>query len=199
LYDETWCLYDGQLIDDYIYSALSNFKEGVRILSFSDSCHSGTVIKNLIPQGISKMNKSEIKLPKYGNVNPITSNIDKKHNSVLKFAPMNVLIGTYNKNKEFYVGQRNNAPKVDSKKDVKASTILISGCQDPQTSAAPFGLDNSLFTHILLQVWNKGSFNGNYKSFCDEIKNNLPEDQIPHYFTIGIENQVFEKQKPFTI
>jgi hypothetical protein len=199
LYDETWCLYDGELIDDYIYAALSNFKPGVRILSFSDSCHSGTVIKNAIPKGISAMDKNEIKLPQYGNVNPVTSNVDKTHKSILKYAPLDVLIGTYKKNKEFYNSQRKNAPTIDSKNDVKASAILISGCQDFQTSAAPFELENSLFTDILLKVWDQGSFHGNYKSFCGEMKNKLPSNQVPNYFPIGTKNEAFENQKPFTI
>ncbi len=43
--DETWCLYDGELIDDEIFSAWMKFREGVRILVLSDSCHSGTVTK----------------------------------------------------------------------------------------------------------------------------------------------------------
>ena len=38
--DETWCLYDGQLIDDELYFELSRFAAGVRILVLSDSCHS---------------------------------------------------------------------------------------------------------------------------------------------------------------
>ena len=42
--DETWCLYDGQLIDDELYLELSRFAAGVRILVLSDSCHSGTVV-----------------------------------------------------------------------------------------------------------------------------------------------------------
>jgi subtilisin family serine protease len=42
-WDETWCLYDRELIDDELFSAFSKFKKGVRILVFSDSCHSGTV------------------------------------------------------------------------------------------------------------------------------------------------------------
>src|SRR5262245_53968609 len=33
--DETWCLYDGQLIDDELYFELSRFKSGVRILVLS--------------------------------------------------------------------------------------------------------------------------------------------------------------------
>src|SRR5687767_2327730 len=43
--DETWCLFDGELVDDEIFRALAAFKPGVRILMFSDSCHSGSVAK----------------------------------------------------------------------------------------------------------------------------------------------------------
>ena len=43
--DETWCLYDGQLIDDELYFELSRFAAGVRVLVLSDSCHSGTVTR----------------------------------------------------------------------------------------------------------------------------------------------------------
>ncbi len=47
--DETWCLYDGQLIDDELYFELSRFAAGVRILVLSDSCHSGTVTRERPP------------------------------------------------------------------------------------------------------------------------------------------------------
>src|SRR5919109_753811 len=43
--DETWCIYDRQLVDDELYSMFGEFAQGVRILVFSDSCHSGTVTK----------------------------------------------------------------------------------------------------------------------------------------------------------
>jgi metacaspase-1 len=44
--DETWCLWDSQLIDDELYFELSKFAAGVRVLILSDSCHSGTVARN---------------------------------------------------------------------------------------------------------------------------------------------------------
>ena len=47
--DETWCLYDGELIDDELYFELSKFAAGVRILVLSDSCHSGTVTRDRVP------------------------------------------------------------------------------------------------------------------------------------------------------
>src|SRR5262245_6466753 len=43
--DETWCLYDGELVDDDINSTLCAFKAGVRVLVLSDSCHSGTATR----------------------------------------------------------------------------------------------------------------------------------------------------------
>ncbi len=43
--DETWCLYDGQLLDDELSHAWTFFKRGVRVVVFSDSCNSGSVIK----------------------------------------------------------------------------------------------------------------------------------------------------------
>ena len=43
--DETWCLYDGQLVDDEINKLFAEFPQGCRILMFSDSCHSGTVAR----------------------------------------------------------------------------------------------------------------------------------------------------------
>ncbi len=45
--DETWCFHDRQLIDDEILDLLTEFKEGVRVLVISDSCHSGTIIDRL--------------------------------------------------------------------------------------------------------------------------------------------------------
>jgi hypothetical protein len=43
--DETWCLHDGELIDDSLNAMLAQFRAGVRVVVISDSCHSGTVTR----------------------------------------------------------------------------------------------------------------------------------------------------------
>lgn len=45
-FDETWCLYDGMLVDDELFEKLKLFRPGVRVLVIADCCHSGTSIKN---------------------------------------------------------------------------------------------------------------------------------------------------------
>lgn len=44
--DETWVLFDGQMIDDQLYLLLKNFVHGVKIVVISDSCHSGSITRS---------------------------------------------------------------------------------------------------------------------------------------------------------
>ncbi|MGD0405958.1 MAG: caspase family protein [Candidatus Bathyarchaeia archaeon] len=173
---DTWCLYDGQLIDDELNNLFSPFPEGVRSLVFSDSCHSGTVTKEAFIGGTF--------LP--------PSTIDSQA-ARHKFLPRYNATKTYKKNKDFY-----DAILADlERKEVRASVLLISGCQDNQEASD--GIINSLFTATLLKVWDNGNFNGDYKSFHHEILKLMPEQQTPNYFWNGEPSPIFEKQKPFTI
>lgn len=45
--DETLYLLDGNLLDDEIYDAISNRKEGVEVICVFDCCHSGTATRNM--------------------------------------------------------------------------------------------------------------------------------------------------------
>jgi metacaspase-1 len=191
--DETWCLYDGQLIDDELYFELSRFKAGVRILVLSDSCHSGTVVRAGPP------------LPGTPHWRP-------------KLMPPAVGQRVYAAHKAFYdqlqreVAKAAGAPVQDPdtalanvavsgrlttivKKFVPA-VLLISGCQDNQTSMD--GDHNGAFTEQLLKVWNHGAFSGSYAALHARVRAGLPPTQSPNLFTLGPAG-AFLKQSPFTV
>ena len=149
--DETWCLYDGEMVDDEIYAELGKFKPDVRILVFSDSCHSGTVVKMAYYQGTSSARNAGIGAP------------DVKY----RFMPPDVALRTYRNNRSFYDSIPANEGIKNALEKVKASVLLISGCQDNQLSSD--GNFNGLFTSQLLTVWKNGTFKGDYRKFHKEI------------------------------
>jgi hypothetical protein len=81
--------------------------------------------------------------------------------------------------------------------DIGASVILLSGCQDNQTSAD--GDENGLFTEVLLKVWNDGNFKDNFMPFWRDISAQMPWYQSLNCFRVGTPNMEFESQRPFTI
>ena len=192
--DETWCLYDGQLIDDELYLELGRFGAGVRILVLSDSCHSGSVARGIPPQ-----------LETVPHLRP-------------KLMPESVAMRTYRDHKDFYdrlqraAAEAAGRPIVDPDTALAqvaasgrlsaiaakfdAALLLISGCQDNQTSMD--GDHNGAFTEQVLNVWNQGRFSGSYASFHARVKARLPPTQSPNLFTLGSAG-AFLAQTPFTV
>ena len=179
--DETWCLYDGELIDDEIYTALGRFKRGVRVLAFSDSCHSGTAVKQMYYAARSAAAAATG-----------TSTPKVRYRNM----PPSVALRTYRAHRAMY-DKLQKSVKSNAEETVKASTILISGCQDSQLSQD--GDFNGLFTANLLRVWNEGHFRGDYRDLHRDIRRNMPPDQTPNFFTTGAPSRAFEKQAPFTV
>jgi hypothetical protein len=189
--DETWCLWDGELIDDEIYTSLGRLARGVRVLMFSDSCHSGSVAKAafyaaraaamgpVATAGTAGTGLTEAtRLPRYRNM------------------PREVALRTYRAHRSLY-DKLQDSIKGNPEQAVRASVILLSGCQDNQLSQD--GDFNGLFTGNLLRVWKEGLFEGNYRQFHAAIGRNMPPDQTPNFFTTGTPNRVFERQRPFTV
>jgi hypothetical protein len=192
--DETWCLFDGQLIDDELYFELSRFPAGVRVLVLSDSCHSGSVTRDAAM--------------------PVATIPTQRP----KLMPASVAMRTYREHQAFYDGLQRDVAKAAGKPvtdpDVAlaqvavsgrltsivsrfdAAVLLISGCQDNQTSMD--GEHNGAFTEQLLRVWDHGKFEGSYALFHARIRARLPATQSPNLFTLGKAGD-FLLQKPFTV
>ncbi|MBI2924500.1 MAG: caspase family protein [Verrucomicrobia bacterium] len=176
--DETWVLYDRQLVDDELYALWGKFKPGVRIAVFSDSCHSGTVVKAM---------------PIYAGIGGVAGlPVGQRYRAM----PDPVRRKTYARNKPLYDGIQKAHAKGDQVA-VHASVILISGCQDNQLSLD--GDRNGLFTETLKKVWRKGKFAGGYRVFRRAIAQRMPPTQSPNFFRAGKVSKAFELQKPFTV
>lgn len=168
--DETWCLYDRELIDDELAALYAQFKAGVRIVVLSDSCHSGSVTRG-------------------GN--------ERRPAGRVRLLPRAQAEAVYEKNKALYDAIQAGLTGAEQQ-EVKATVLLISGCQDRQLSRD--GDRNGAFTGALLKVWAEGAFTGGYKNFRDRISAEMNnDDQIPNYFVIGATNLAFENEPPFTV
>lgn len=195
--DETWCLFDGELIDDELYVELGRFRAGVRLLVLSDSCHSGTVVR----------------------VGPPRAAAPRAERARSRLMPPEVARRVYLAHKKFYDGLQRAITKEAGKHPVleprsgspgaavskrlmavargfRGALILISGCQDRQESRD--GDRNGAFTAKLLEVWNKGRFRGNYAQFHAAIAAGMPGDQTPNLFTLG-NAAAFVSERPWKV
>lgn len=191
--DETWCLYDGQFIDDELYFELSQFKAGVRILVLSDSCHSGTVTRAFPPPPPPPGLRAKLMPPEVANrvYAAHKAFYDDLQSGVAKAAGRAVVDPDA---ALAQVGAGGHAAALVGK--FNPAVVLISGCQDNQTSMD--GDHNGAFTGQLLSVWNHGKFTGNYGSFHARIRSAMPPSQSPNLFTLGAAS-AFLAQVPFSV
>lgn len=177
-YDQTWCLYDGQIIDDELAQAWAAFPEGARIVVISDSCHSGSIIKVNTPQSASSQPWLEKGVP---------AELQKRLTAQWG-APWRLL-----------------PPSTTTLQKVKAAVLSLSACQDYAKAYVLTGHDHSLFTRHLLAVWDKGAFMGSHAVFHNRIhplvKTEAQTSQLnqeTNKLPLGKNTAVLEAQRPWT-
>jgi len=235
--DETWVLYDRQLLDDELYALWGQFERDVRILVISDSCHSGTITRELIRATGNQINRMRGLQPPEGlfmtpaqldltvslasTVRPVFESlggpglaVDELTAQVVaplldkigspesngrdvsdyesRLLPVEISVADFERRGKVY-----RAAKAMTRGAVppSASVLLLSGCQDNQTSLD--GIRNGLFTQNLLSVLatNPTSYTGLYRS----VVSSMPPSQTPNLYWVPSPNPVFEAQAPLTI
>jgi len=178
--DETWCLFDGMLLDDELHALWTRFAEDVRIMVISDSCHSGTVTK-------------------------LSPGQDPETIILSKNFPEEEAKKVYLEHKSMYLKVKEEAAEFLDK-ELKASVKLIAGCQDDESSYVLPEDVNSLLTKEINRVWDAGQFVGNTEEFFEQIKAGVEVFarknkiyQMPNLYDVGKENAGFNSQKPFGI
>jgi metacaspase-1 len=181
-YDETWCLYDSQLVDDALYGALCTFARGVRIFIMSDSCHSETVSRAPVILSRDQRREEMVQGP----------------SPSAKQAPREITVAEFNANQVAYTAQAKWWERRSMPPDTPAKVVLISGCSDDETSAD--GPVNGAFTEAFLQVWGAGNYRKDYSDLRDDVVSAISSvsDQTPGIFSYGVNVAQMKRQIPLT-
>jgi len=182
--DETWCLYDQQIVDDELNNLYAQFAAGVRIFIVSDSCHSGSVHKGL---------RNET------NIVKVTTDIKQMKEKRLTNDEARII---YFEHKETTYKDSRLEKKSVRLKDVPASVILLAGCQDDQSSYEGTN-GHGILTEYIMKCWNDGAFNGSYEDFHQKIITTMPQEYLPYQkpnlnFS-GVREPAFTGAIPFKI
>jgi metacaspase-1 len=159
--DETWCLYDRQILDDELFALYTGFQPGVRVIVLSDSCHSGTVTRGDIGDA---------------------PEVDDKF-AVVKQPPLDVSLATEKAQIATYTEIQTTA-RGETSSQLLCAVALISGCQDSQFSRD--GRINGAFTSALLKAWNEPEARSSMKDLHAAIVALVPKsyEQTPNYLIL---------------
>jgi metacaspase-1 len=80
---------------------------------------------------------------------------------------------------------------------LSASVLVLTACQTDQYADGT-GLPGH-FAHVLKRTWDGGAFDGAYPQFYEAICDNMPPYQKPDYYRVGVADETFEAQRPFTV
>jgi len=174
--DETWCLFDGQMLDDELRMLWSRFAAGVRLLLISDSCHSETIHKMMLRLNI---------MPDRGQL--AAAICGPKAAGRPRSQDPGGALKTYLANKPFYDGLRAALPY--PRPEMKCCMVLMSACLD-KDQAYEAG-SNGRFTSALLKAWRQGAFVGTYADWVEATKPDIGAYQTPGCRTIGVPDNAF--------
>lgn len=182
--DETWCLWDGQLLDDELYFELSRFAAGVRLVVLSDSCHSGTVTRARAPLPPPsgqrpKLLPDAVAMRVYG---AHQAQYDALQSAVFKAAAAARVSDPDAALAQVAVSGPA-AQALTLTGPFRPAVLLISGCQDNQVSLD--GEHNGAFTEQLLRTWNLGRFSGSWTQLHAQVRAAMPPSQSPNLFVLG--------------
>jgi len=208
-WDETWCLYDREVLDDELYDCWGDFPAGARILVVSDSCFSGDIIRDdegqdALPRitegrslwGTEALDETRRLLPELPPVPPASRGTRGGGMRGGGMAGRRLSAKTakrvYMRNRRTYEEVQKSLPE---RRPVHAEVLLLSAAQDNETAAD--GEHNGAFTEALLQVWNDGAFEGDYVALHCELYKRLRTRQHPQI--LALRPPSFARQRPFTI
>lgn len=169
--NDTWCLFNGQLLVKEVLGMLQQFAEGVKILVIADCSNTWFSCWQQAPLGIYTKEK----------LSP-------------KSLPTDLCFSLYLQEKDLFDG----ASLKDFGQSANSNAILwVSACQANQTA---FENDhNGLLTAAIKRMWAKKNLFDDYFGFFDAISIEMPVFQSPKTVSLGTQAQECFKGVPFSI
>lgn len=225
-YDETWCLFDRQLIDDELALFWQYFSHDVRILLVSDSCHSGTVArvvaraaelqnaardpkltahankllgKSAASHLESVANRAKALVTEGAGLRGMPAAIANRANLTLfRELPEAQILPAYNAQRSVYDGIAGQIRTGDKgqRDKMMASGVLLAACKDEQLSMEMGG--RGLFSSVLERALG-ASPNSTYPQLIAQAKAEMPDTQVPQLFPFGVDDTAFQNQQAFHV
>lgn len=175
--DESWCLYDGSLLDDRLAGYWRLFDPGVRIVVVSESCYSGG------------MGRTSNELAAYaaGEATPRVMRGSRRMRSGLRDLAAAAAAEV--------VASCIAEPPRDCF-EIRASVLMLTASTEQQPA------QEGLFTRCLLEVWAGGDFGGSYCRLHEEVKRRVMgtrSDQEPQILMLGAPDPEFPLEPAFRL
>jgi metacaspase-1 len=156
--DETWCLYDGQLVDDELWALWAGFARAVKIVVVTDCSYAGTVSRAPLSQ----------------------DELDR-----VRMAPIGVSKRTYQAHQQFYDRLQKSRPfeRIMKQGGGAATVIEFAACQDNQTARESSAA--GVFTAALVKSLDGGPVRRTYAMLHRTTVSQMPASQTPTLSTAG--------------
>jgi len=189
--DQTWCLYDGQLVDDEIYNLCTEFVANTRVVFVSDSCKSGSMLmEHMLRQTFAS---AALRPTELAAQFPIEFE-EKSGRALTRSMPETVAFNTRMKNRSFYDKIISDAKARTARMQTRvellaASSEMMDAYEDRQ---------HGYFTGSLLKQCGPGC-NLTYEALLDAIERDLRGRtlQTPTRFSIGVDANWYETDVAF--
>ena len=197
--DEFLCPYDEALLDDELRVMWEKFKSNVRIVFVTDCCHCGTVADLGGSSGGTATASTAAAVRASGSEGGGTAVLALPEEN-MKTKPNGKGLSK-SQVKRVIKGQRDLfIRKKERPGQINALVMSLAACADDETT--PDGLPHGAFTTQLLEIWNRGPFDGTHEELLAEIRSVFQPGQHPEF---GIEGpkggarNSFEAQKAFHV
>jgi len=175
--DESWCLYDGELVDDKLAGYWRLFEPGVRIVVVSESCYSGGMgrtgdalaayaVQEVAPRVMR--GSGAMRSPARG-LDPVAASAAEAVASCIVEAPRDAF-------------------------KIRASVLMLTASTEQQPA------QDGLFTRLLLDEWADGAFRGSYCDLYREVRRRVMDEahcQEPQILMLGAPDPSFPLEPAF--